>query len=55
MKKLLLFLLLNELFNKKNKRIKIIIGKPVLRSDLPEDRDEAIKELRRLSESLKKA
>ena len=45
---------LNELFNKKNKRIKIIIGKPVLRSDLPEDRDEAIEELRRLSESLKK-
>ena len=46
---------LNELFNKKNKKIKIIIGKPVLRSDLSEDPDNAIKELRTLSEGLKKA
>ena len=45
---------LNELFNKKKKKIKIIIGKPVLRSDLPEEREDAIKELRNLSESLKK-
>ncbi len=46
---------LNELFNKKNKKIKIIVGKPVLRNDLSEDPDTAIKELRALSEGLKKA
>ena len=44
---------LNELFNKKNTKIKIIIGKPVLRSELPEDKSIAIKELRNLSDTLK--
>ena len=37
------------------KKIKIIVGKPVLRNDLSEDPDAAIKELRALSEGLKKA
>ena len=44
---------LNELFNKKNKKIKIIIGKPVLRRDLSEDKNIAITELRNLTDKLK--
>ena len=34
--------------------IKIIIGKPVSRDQLPENDSEAIEELKRLSDSLKK-
>ena len=45
---------LNELLNKKDKKIKIIIGKPVSRDQLPENDSEAIEELKRLSDSLKK-
>ena len=44
---------LNELFNKKNKKIKIIIGKPVLRRDLSEYINIAITELRNLTDKLK--
>ena len=44
---------LNELFNKKNKKIKLIIGKPVLRRDLSEDKNIAITELRNLTDKLK--
>ena len=44
---------LNALFNKKNKKIKIIIGKPVLRRDLSEDKNIAITELRNLTDKLK--
>jgi len=45
---------LNELLNKKNKKIKIIIGKPVSRNQLYENDDDAIKQLKKLSDSLKK-
>jgi putative hemolysin len=45
---------LNELLNKKNKKIKIIIGKPVSRSQLPENDADAIKQLQKLSYSLKR-
>ena len=45
---------LNELLNKKNKKIKIIIGKPVSRNQLHENDDDAIKQLKKLSDSLKK-
>ena len=41
------------MFNKKNKKIKIIIGKPILRSDLSEDKNIAITELRNLTDKLK--
>ena len=44
---------LNELLNKKNKKIRIIIGEPVSRNQLPEDDGDAIKELKKLSDSLK--
>ena len=45
---------LNELLNKKNKKIKIIIGKPLSRSQLPENDADAIKQLQKLSDSLKR-
>ena len=45
---------LNELLNKKNKKIKIIIGKPLSRSQLPENDTDAIKQLQKLSDSLKR-
>ena len=44
---------LNELLNKKNKKIRIIIGEPVSRNQLPEDDGDAVKELKKLSDSLK--
>ena len=44
---------LNELLNKKNKKIRIIIGEPVSRNQLPENDGDAIKELKKLSDSLK--
>ena len=44
---------LNELLNKKNKKIRIIIGEPISRNQLPEDDEDAIKELKKLSDSLK--
>ena len=44
---------LNELLNKKNKKIRIIIGEPVSRNQLPENEGDAIKELKKLSDSLK--
>lgn len=45
---------LNELLNKKNKKIKIVVGKAVERSDLNLNDEKAIEELRHLSESLRK-
>ena len=45
---------LNELLNKKNKKMKIIIGKPVSRNQLSKNDDDAIKQLKKLSDSLKK-
>ena len=45
---------LNELFNKKNKKIKIFIGEAISRDKLSEDRNQAIQELEKLSKSLNK-
>ena len=44
---------LNELLNKKNKKMKIIIGKPISRDQLPKNDGDAIKQLKKLSDSLK--
>ena len=45
---------LNELLNKRNKKIKIIIGTPVMREDLSKSNKKATLQLRYLSESLRK-
>ena len=45
---------LNELFNKKNKKIKIFIGEAISRDKLSEDKNQAIQELEKLSKSLNK-
>jgi hypothetical protein len=45
---------LNELFNKREKKIKIKIGKPIRVSNLSENNDTAIKELRNIVERLRK-
>ena len=45
---------LNELFNKRNVKISIKIGKPVNVSTLSDNNDVAINQLRYMSESLRK-